>query len=405
MDKDCRMAEKKSKTKKTTEHSKSLMSRITACFTSKDKKPSSKRKVTAQKKTAAKQKIAKQKVAKKKASKKKSVAKKKSIAKKKPAIKSSANGQKKTAPKAKRATQKSSSSDQKKAAKKSLLSPRQSAAAFTTDPTRMYMNQLGFRPLLSRKEEIDLARKVRQGDKAARTLMIESNLRLVMKIARKYVNRGLPLLDLIEEGNLGLMHAIEKFDPERGFRLSTYATWWIRQTIERGIVNQNRTVRLPVHITKELNSYLRAAKVLMQQLQRSPTPDEIAAKTDKPVKRVRHLLSLAPGSLSLDMPVMDESEKTWVETIPDAGVVDPAELVERQCQKDVVDRWLGCLGELPRSVIVHRFGLGSNERLSIEKVAMMVGLKRNEVRRLERESLEELKALRILAEEKSSGLS
>ncbi|NNF67252.1 MAG: sigma-70 family RNA polymerase sigma factor, partial [Gammaproteobacteria bacterium] len=142
------------------------------------------------------------------------------------------------------------------------------------DATRLYLGEIGFSPLLTAEEEVYYARRVHRGDEAARKRMIESNLRLVVKIARRYMNRGLPLLDLIEEGNLGLIHAVKKFDPERGFRFSTYATWWIRQTIERGIMNQTRTIRLPIHVIKEINSYLRSARKLAQQLDREPELDE-----------------------------------------------------------------------------------------------------------------------------------
>src|SRR5690554_5956790 len=168
------------------------------------------------------------------------------------------------------------------------------------DATQMYLSEIGFSPLLSAEEEVYFARKALKGDEAARKRMIESNLRLVVKIARRYNNRGLALLDLIEEGNLGLIRAVEKFDPERGFRFSTYATWWIRQTIERAIMNQTRTIRLPIHVVKELNIYLRAARELTQKLDHEATAEEIADYLDKPVENVRKMLKLNERVSSID---------------------------------------------------------------------------------------------------------
>ncbi|HVC37373.1 MAG TPA: sigma-70 family RNA polymerase sigma factor, partial [Gammaproteobacteria bacterium] len=171
------------------------------------------------------------------------------------------------------------------------------------DATRMYLSEIGYSPLLTAEEEVYYSRRALKGDEVSRRRMIESNLRLVVKIARKYINRGLPLLDLIEEGNLGLIHAVEKFDPERGFRFSTYATWWIRQTIERAIMNQTRTIRLPIHIIKELNLYLRAGRKLSQSLDRAPSPEEIAELLDKPIEDVKRLLGLNERVTSMDTPI------------------------------------------------------------------------------------------------------
>jgi len=166
------------------------------------------------------------------------------------------------------------------------------ARSKTYDATQMYLSEIGFSPLLTAEEEVKFARLALKGDVASRKRMIESNLRLVVKIARRYINRGLPLLDLIEEGNLGLIRAVEKFDPERGFRFSTYATWWIRQTIERAIMNQTRTIRLPIHVVKELNIYLKAARELTQSLDHEPTAEEIADLLDRPIEDVKKMLGL-----------------------------------------------------------------------------------------------------------------
>src|SRR3990167_10688086 len=210
----------------------------------------------------------------------------------------------------------------------------------TIDPTQIYLRELGYTALLSAKEELKLARQVQKGNKEAWHKMIECNLRLVVKIARHYVNRGLAFLDLIEEGNLGLMTAVEKFDPERGFRFSTYATWWIRQTIERAIMNQSRTVRLPIHVIKELNIYLRAGKKLASQLSHKPTPEEIAELIDKPVEEIREILLLAPDTISIDTPIMQDGEKTLVDVIADENNIDPSALVQQADLEVHMMQWL-----------------------------------------------------------------
>lgn len=191
----------------------------------------------------------------------------------------------------------------KKAAVAKPVRTRVSALQSSLDATQLYLNEIGFSPLLSAEEEVFYARRARQGIETARKRMIESNLRLVVKIARRYINRGLTLLDLIEEGNLGLIHAVEKFDPERGFRFSTYATWWIRQTMERGLMNQTRTVRLPIHVVKELNLYLRAARELSHKLDHEPSADEIARLLDRPVEDVQRMLGLNERVSSIDAPM------------------------------------------------------------------------------------------------------
>lgn len=187
------------------------------------------------------------------------------------------------------------------------------ASAKSLDATQMYLSEIGFSPLLTAEEEVLYARRALRGDEAARKRMIESNLRLVVKISRRYSNRGLALLDLIEEGNLGLIRAVEKFDPERGFRFSTYATWWIRQTIERALMNQTRTIRLPIHVVKELNIYLRTARELSQRLDHEPTPEEIALELDRPVDDVTKMLRLNERISSVDTPlVVMEIRHCWI---------------------------------------------------------------------------------------------
>ncbi|MBM94716.1 MAG: RNA polymerase sigma factor RpoS [Oceanospirillaceae bacterium] len=267
------------------------------------------------------------------------------------------------------------------------------------DATQMYLNEIGFSPLLSAEEEVHFARLARKGDEAGRRRMIESNLRLVVKICRRYLNRGMPLLDLIEEGNLGLMRAVEKFDPERGFRFSTYATWWIRQTIERALMNQTRTIRLPIHVVKELNGYLRAARELSQVLDHEPTAEEIARHVDKPVADVKRLLKLNERVTSLDVAVSNDSERMMVDTVADENIPDPeSELQDNDLQANL-ERWLDELPEKQREVLVRRFGLRGHDVTTLENVGKEIGLTRERVRQIQ---VDGLKRLRVVME--SQGL-
>ncbi|MCA0893964.1 RNA polymerase sigma factor RpoS [Microbulbifer agarilyticus] len=259
------------------------------------------------------------------------------------------------------------------------------------DATQLYLNEIGFSPLLTAEEEVYYARKALRGDAAARKRMIESNLRLVVKIARRYVSRGLALLDLIEEGNLGLIRAVEKFDPERGFRFSTYATWWIRQTIERAIMNQTRTIRLPIHVVKELNVYLRASRELAQKLDHEPTAEEIANLLEKPVEDVERMLGLNERVTSVDTPIGPSSEKTLVDTIPDQHESDPAELLQDSDLFDSINRWLGELPDKQCEVVSRRFGLRGYEASTLEEVGREIGLTRERVRQIQVDALKRLR--------------
>lgn len=259
------------------------------------------------------------------------------------------------------------------------------------DATQLYLNEIGFSPLLSAEEEVYFARRALKGDEASRKRMIESNLRLVVKIARRYVNRGLALLDLIEEGNLGLIRAVEKFDPERGFRFSTYATWWIRQTIERAIMNQTRTIRLPIHVVKELNVYLRAARELAQKLDHEPSPEDIADLLDKPVADVKRMLGLNERVTSVDVPLGPSSDKVLVDTIPDQNVSDPAALLQESDLSASIDDWLLELTEKQREVVARRFGLRGYEMSTLEEVGREIGLTRERVRQIQVEALKRLR--------------
>src|SRR5690554_3658603 len=259
------------------------------------------------------------------------------------------------------------------------------------DPTQMYLNEIGFSPLLTPEEEVHFARLAQKGDPAGRKRMIESNLRLVVKIARRYVNRGLALLDLIEEGNLGLIRAVEKFDPERGFRFSTYATWWIRQTIERAIMNQTRTIRLPIHVVKELNTYLRAARELTQKLDHEPSPEEIAQLLDRPVEDVKRMLGLNERVASVDVPLGADSDKTLLDTLPDDMAGDPGDLLQEEDLNASIDNWLSKLSEKQREVVTRRFGLRGHESSTLEEVGREIGLTRERVRQIQVEALKRLR--------------
>ncbi len=259
------------------------------------------------------------------------------------------------------------------------------------DATQLYLNEIGFSPLLSAEEEVYFARKALKGHEPSRKRMIESNLRLVVKISRRYVNRGLALLDLIEEGNLGLIRAVEKFDPERGFRFSTYATWWIRQTIERAIMNQTRTIRLPIHVVKELNVYLRAARELSQKLDHEPSPEEIANLLEKPVEDVERMLALNERVTSMDVPIGPSSDKTVVDMIPDQHVSDPVELLQDSDLSMNLDGWLDELSEKQREVVARRFGLRGHETSTLEEVGREIGLTRERVRQIQVEALRRLR--------------
>jgi len=263
----------------------------------------------------------------------------------------------------------------------------------TLDATQMYLSEIGFSPLLTAEEERHYARLALKGDEAGRKRMIESNLRLVVKISRRYLNRGLSLLDLIEEGNLGLIRAVEKFDPERGFRFSTYATWWIRQTIERAIMNQTRTIRLPIHVVKELNVYLRAARELTQKLDHEPTAEEIAELVDKPVEDVKRMLGLNERVTSVDVPLGPDSDRSLLDTIADQQVSDPAELLQDEDMRESIAAWLEELSDKQREVIARRFGLAGYEGATLEEVGREIGLTRERVRQIQVEALRRLREI------------
>jgi RNA polymerase nonessential primary-like sigma factor len=268
------------------------------------------------------------------------------------------------------------------------------------DATRLYLSEIGFSPLLSAEEEVHFSRMAQRGEEAGRKRMIESNLRLVVKIARRYLNRGLALLDLIEEGNLGLIRAVEKFDPERGFRFSTYATWWIRQTIERAIMNQTRTIRLPIHVVKEINVYLRAARHLTQTLDHEPSAEEIADMLDKPIEDVKRMMGLNERVTSVDVPLGREGDKTLIDAIPDENNLDPSELLQDADMRGNIDVWLNKLTDKQREVVERRFGLHGYDISTLEQVGEQIGVTRERVRQIQ---IEALKRLREIMESQGFG--
>jgi RNA polymerase nonessential primary-like sigma factor len=262
------------------------------------------------------------------------------------------------------------------------------------DATQLYLTEIGFSPLLTAEEEVTFARLARKGDKQARCRMIESNLRLVVKIARRYTNRGMALLDLVEEGNLGLIRAVEKFDPERGFRFSTYATWWIRQTIERAIMNQTRTIRLPIHVVKELNSYLRAARELSQTLDHEPTAEDIAQRMDVSVAEVTKMLRLNERMTSVDTPMGgDNHDKSLVDLLADGQQQGPEGILQDNDLREHIIAWLDSLNAKQREVLARRFGLLGYEPATLEDVGREIGLTRERVRQIQVEALRRLRDL------------
>ena len=261
------------------------------------------------------------------------------------------------------------------------------------DVTQLYLNEIGAKPLLTAAEEAATARLLRAGDFAARQKMIEHNLRLVVNIAKRYLNRGIPLLDLIEEGNLGLIHALEKFDPERGFRFSTYATWWIRQSIERGIMNQSRTIRLPVHVVKEMNVVLRAMRHLASTDRKELTILRVAALIDKSPDEVRHILSLNEHIASLDAPLEIDPSLTMAEMIADDGSSDPESLLQSSEIGTLLDGWLSQLSDRQRQVLARRYGLNGMDVATLDVIATDLGLTRERVRQIQIEGLDRLRKI------------
>jgi RNA polymerase primary sigma factor len=262
----------------------------------------------------------------------------------------------------------------------------------TADPLKLYVRQIGDGRLLTPQEERELARRKDEGDEEAKRRLIESNLRLVMSITRNYTKAGVPLLDLIQEGNLGLIRAVEKFDYKLGFKLSTYATWWIRQAVTRALADQGRTIRLPVHVADQVKKLLRARRSLTQKLNRDPTPDELAKESGFPVERVEELLELVEDPISLHIPVGD-GESSYADLIEDTKSDPPDAATALKLRSAELKRGLLRLSPRARSVLMRRFGLDGNPPQTLEQVGESLGITRERVRQLEARALRELRAV------------
>jgi RNA polymerase nonessential primary-like sigma factor len=256
-------------------------------------------------------------------------------------------------------------------------------APHSNDVTRIYLSEIGKARLLTAEEEITLARAARNGCAASRQRMIVSNLRLVVNVARHYLKRGLPLLDLVEEGNLGLIRAVEKFDPERGFRFSTYATWWIRQSVERAIMNQCRTVRLPIHVIRELTTYLRTSRALEQQLNRRPSSEEVAKELGTDSENVDRVFKLNDPVTSTDESTEYRSGRKMMDSIADENGSDPADRYAGEAAEKLLCHWLDLLPAQQRDVVEYRYGLHGRGRKTLEEVGVLMGVTRERVRQIQ----------------------
>ncbi len=261
----------------------------------------------------------------------------------------------------------------------------------TEDPVRMYLKEIGNVPLLSGEEEIELAKRVEQGDEEAKKKLTEANLRLVVSIAKKYVGRGMPFLDLIQEGNMGLMKAVDKFDYTKGYKFSTYATWWIRQAITRGIADTGRTIRVPVHMVETINKTLRMSRTLLQELGREPTPEEVAERLNVPVSRVREVLKISRDPVSLDTPIGEEDDSHLGDFIEDDTALSPADSAAFSMLREELSTALESLTERERQVIILRFGLEDGRARTLEEVGKEFNVTRERIRQIEAKALRKLR--------------
>ena len=259
------------------------------------------------------------------------------------------------------------------------------------DPVRMYLKEIGKVPLLSAEEEIELAKRMADGDEEAKKRLAEANLRLVVSIAKRYVGRGMLFLDLIQEGNLGLIKAVEKFDYQKGFKFSTYATWWIRQAITRAIADQARTIRIPVHMVETINKLIRVSRQLLQELGREPTPEEIAAELDMPVDRVREILKISQEPVSLETPIGEEEDSHLGDFIQDDNVPVPAEAAAQTLLKEQLDEVLSTLTEREQKVLRLRFGMSDGRARTLEEVGKEFDVTRERIRQIEAKALRKLR--------------
>ena len=261
----------------------------------------------------------------------------------------------------------------------------------TEDPVRMYLKEIGNVPLLSTEEEIELAKKVEEGDEAAKKKLTEANLRLVVSIAKKYVGRGMPFLDLIQEGNMGLMKAVDKFDYSKGYKFSTYATWWIRQAITRGIADTGRTIRVPVHMVETINKTLRMTRTLLQELGREPTPEEVAERLNVPVSRVREVLKISRDPVSLDTPIGEEDDSHLGDFIEDDSALSPDDSAAFSMLREELNTALESLTDRERQVVELRFGLRDGRARTLEEVGREFNVTRERIRQIEAKALRKLR--------------
>ncbi|MFC1649719.1 RNA polymerase sigma factor RpoD [Patescibacteria group bacterium] len=261
----------------------------------------------------------------------------------------------------------------------------------STDPVRQYLREIGKVPLLIAEEEVELSKRYEKNDKSAKDKLTESNLRLVVSIAKKYIGRGLSLLDLIQEGNQGLIRAVEKYDWRKGYKFSTYATWWIRQAITRAIADQARTIRIPVHMVETINKLYRISRKLMQQLGREPTPEEIAEEAEIEPEKVREIFKIAQEVASLEAPVGEDKESFLGDFIPDESQLSPVDAASKQLLKDHLDEVLATLSDREARVLKFRFGLEGNKQMTLEEVGKVFGVTRERIRQIEAKALRKLK--------------
>jgi len=278
---------------------------------------------------------------------------------------------------------------------------REEEETHSDDAIKLYLKEIQKTTLLTAAEERELARRISKGDMAARDRMIESNLRLVVKIAKRYMNRGLPFLDLIEEGNMGLIKAVERFKLSKECRFSTYATWWIRQSIERALVNQSRTIRLPVHVSDDINKLIKVTRELVPQLSREPKVEEISTAMGVEPAYVRRLMVLVKKTYSIEHPMGENNDYSLIDTIEDPSAVDPSALIEDLDKFAHVSEWLATLSESEQEILSLRFGLNDREPQTLDTIGRRFGVTRERIRQIEAKSLEKLR--RIMEEKRAAG--